>query len=126
MYAIDLFQLDQVKAASAEAEALVEPLDQASTDRKVGRCRRESLPAWPELARTRPSAGHVPRRAEGYSTAAFSCMPQIRIPEIRERVESIYMKSGLLTTRLYIWIVTISLASVRQEFFGRAASLGAG
>jgi hypothetical protein len=47
-------------------------------------------------------------------------MPQIRIPEIRERVELIYMKSGLLTTRLYIWIVTISLAPVRQEFFGRA------
>jgi len=53
-------------------------------------------------------------------------MPQIGIPEIRERVELIYIKSGLLTTRLYIWIVTISLAPVRQEFFGRAASLGAG
>ena len=45
-------------------------------------------------------------------------MPQIGIPEIRERVELIYIKSGLLTTRLYIWIVTISLAPVRQEFFG--------
>jgi hypothetical protein len=27
---------------------------------------------------------------------------------------------------MYIWIVTISLAAVRQEFFGRAASLGVG
>ena len=35
-------------------------------------------------------------------------------------------KSGLLTTRLYIWIGTISLAPGRQEFFGRAASPGAG
>jgi hypothetical protein len=35
------------------------------------------------------------------------------------------MKSGLLTTRLYFWIVTISVEPVRQEFFGRAASLGA-
>jgi hypothetical protein len=53
-------------------------------------------------------------------------MPHVRIPEIEERVELIYMKPGQLTTRLYIWSVTISLAPVRQEFFGWAASLGAG
>jgi hypothetical protein len=59
-------------------------------------------------------------------TALFSSMPHVRIPEIEERVELIYMKPGQLTTRLYIWSVTISLAPVRQEFFGWAASLGAG